>query len=122
MPEYMWIFQLEEDTDVIAQYEAIQGLKAFVPSNSYKAIEALNKTLWNEKIFYKVRAEAAMALAKVGVYMSWTDGSITLFLFVFVWCIVFSHLQLVLICCSSSFDRISMPKMATKCDPTTLRI
>ncbi len=49
-PEYMWIFQLEQDTDVIAQYEAIVGLRGFV--YSFKALDALKKVTRIASIYF----------------------------------------------------------------------
>eukprot|EP01119_Soliformovum_irregulare_P002075 TRINITY_DN1213_c4_g1_i3.p1 TRINITY_DN1213_c4_g1~~TRINITY_DN1213_c4_g1_i3.p1 ORF type:complete len:1045 (+),score=383.68 TRINITY_DN1213_c4_g1_i3:1199-4333(+) len=61
MPEYMYIFQLEGDADVVAQYEAIRGLRTCV--SSFKALECLNKTLADTNIFYRIRIEAARTMA-----------------------------------------------------------
>ncbi len=59
-PEYMWIHQLEEDRDVIAQYEAIRGLRSF---STASALAALNRTVNNAQIFYRIRMDAAYALS-----------------------------------------------------------
>lgn len=59
-PEYMWVHQLEEDRDVIAQHEAIRGLQSFATSN---ALGALNRVVNNHNLFYRVRMEAAYSLS-----------------------------------------------------------
>jgi hypothetical protein len=61
--EQMCISQLENDNDVISQYEAIQGLRN--TPNSTKTLEALKKALENPQLFFRVRIEAARALARV---------------------------------------------------------
>lgn len=62
LPEYMWIFQLEGDIDVIAQYEAVRGLAEHV--HSFKALDVLNKVLNDGQIYYPIRLEAGKAMAK----------------------------------------------------------
>eukprot|EP01114_Cavostelium_apophysatum_P018241 TRINITY_DN5605_c0_g1_i1.p1 TRINITY_DN5605_c0_g1~~TRINITY_DN5605_c0_g1_i1.p1 ORF type:complete len:784 (-),score=167.07 TRINITY_DN5605_c0_g1_i1:8-2359(-) len=64
LPEFMWIAQLEGDTDVVAQYEAIHGLASSIEKQSQKSLEALNKILLNGHIYYRVRLEAAQMMAK----------------------------------------------------------
>lgn len=59
-PEYMWVHQLEEDRDVVAQHEAIRGLQLFATSN---ALGALNRVVNNPMVFYRVRMEAAYSLS-----------------------------------------------------------
>jgi len=44
--EFMWITQLEEDPDIVAQIEALRGLKSF--SNSHKAMTAALEALENK--------------------------------------------------------------------------
>lgn len=61
-PEQMWINQLEKDKDVVAQLQAIAALSA-LPQMSFAAVNALNNCLTDSKIFYRVRIEAAFALA-----------------------------------------------------------
>lgn len=61
-PEQMWINQLEKDKDVVAQLQAISALTA-LPQTSFAAVNALNNCLADSKIFYRVRIEAAFALA-----------------------------------------------------------
>lgn len=73
-PEYMWIFQLQEDIDAVAQYEVKLSPSAITPQaaralgdfiHSFKAIEALNNTLNNPRWYYRVRAEAAKSMSRV---------------------------------------------------------
>jgi hypothetical protein len=59
-PEYMWIAQLENDRDVLAQYEGIDGLVRAASSDL--ACIALNRVLTNPQNFFKVRMRAASAL------------------------------------------------------------
>eukprot|EP01133_Synstelium_polycarpum_P013066 gene13066-15367_t len=59
-PEYMWIHQLELDRDVIAQSDALRGIRQFVSSNSLRAVF---KFFSNPKYFYKVRVEAAYVIS-----------------------------------------------------------
>jgi len=61
-PEYMWIHQLELDRDVIAQMEAVGGLKDYFTQN---AVRAVFKFLSNPRYFYKVRTDAALLLSKI---------------------------------------------------------
>ncbi|CAH9064286.1 unnamed protein product [Cuscuta epithymum] len=61
-PVQMWINQLERDKDVIAQVQAIAILEA-LPHLSFSIINALNSILNDPKVFWKVRIEAAFALA-----------------------------------------------------------
>lgn len=49
-PENMWINQLDQDKDVIAQLEAITNLAQF---NSKDTIKALSKALSNNDYFYR---------------------------------------------------------------------
>ena len=69
-PEYMWILQLEMDRDVISQYFAIQDIST---TPSYNVTSALVDVLSNikAKYFYKIRMEAAFALAKVFLYFTY---------------------------------------------------
>lgn len=58
-PEYMWIFQLQLDRDVIAQQEAIQALKNFPFSESsvFALIGCINQQ--PVPFFYRIRCMAA---------------------------------------------------------------
>lgn len=59
-PEFMLIEQLQNDRDVIAQQEAIASLRRD-PTDA--VVEALEKVLNDPKCFYRIRIEAAEALA-----------------------------------------------------------
>ncbi|KAL5544709.1 hypothetical protein UlMin_008493 [Ulmus minor] len=61
-PVQMWINQLEKDKDVIAQAQAIAMLEAS-PQLSFAIVNALNNFLTDSKAFWRVRVEAAFALA-----------------------------------------------------------
>ncbi|CAI8610202.1 unnamed protein product [Vicia faba] len=61
-PVQMWINQLEKDKDVIAQAQAIAALEAS-PQLSFSVVNALNSFLTDSKAFWRVRIEAAFALA-----------------------------------------------------------
>ncbi|ESW27142.1 hypothetical protein PHAVU_003G177400 [Phaseolus vulgaris] len=61
-PVQMWINQLEKDKDVIAQAQAIAALEAS-PQLSFSIVNALNNFLSDSKAFWRVRIEAAFALA-----------------------------------------------------------
>ncbi|KAK7265025.1 hypothetical protein RJT34_32641 [Clitoria ternatea] len=61
-PVQMWINQLEKDKDVIAQAQAIEALEAS-PQLSFSVVNALNNFLSDSKAFWRVRIEAAFALA-----------------------------------------------------------
>ncbi|XP_026386721.1 transcription initiation factor TFIID subunit 2-like isoform X2 [Papaver somniferum] len=58
----MWINQLEKDKDVVAQAQAI-GTLMTLPQLSFAVINALNNFLGDSKAFWRVRIEAAFALA-----------------------------------------------------------
>ncbi|GMH30011.1 hypothetical protein Nepgr_031854 [Nepenthes gracilis] len=62
-PVQMWINQLEKDKDVVAQAQAIATLEA-LPNFPFSVINALNNFLSDSKAFWRVRIEAAFALAK----------------------------------------------------------
>eukprot|EP01018_Ginkgo_biloba_P038987 Gb_36379 [translate_table: standard] len=62
-PVQMWINQLEKDKDVVAQLQAIATLCSF-PQVSFANVNALNNCLNDSKVFWRVRIEAACALAK----------------------------------------------------------
>ncbi|XP_057952366.1 transcription initiation factor TFIID subunit 2 isoform X2 [Malania oleifera] len=61
-PVHMWINQLEKDKDVVAQAQAIATLEA-LPQLSFSVVNALNNFLSDSKAFWRVRIEAAFALA-----------------------------------------------------------
>nr|CAB3453354.1 unnamed protein product [Digitaria exilis] len=61
-PVQMWINQLEKDRDVISQSQAISVLEK-LPQLSSAVINALNNFLNDTKAFWRVRVEAAYALA-----------------------------------------------------------
>ncbi|KAL6846135.1 hypothetical protein ACP4OV_023583 [Aristida adscensionis] len=61
-PVQMWINQLEKDKDVISQSQAIAILEK-LPQISFAVINALNNFLNDTKAFWRVRVEAAYALA-----------------------------------------------------------
>ncbi|KAF7838614.1 transcription initiation factor TFIID subunit 2 isoform X1 [Senna tora] len=61
-PVQMWINQLEKDKDVMAQAQAIATLEA-LPQISFAVVNALNNFLTDSKAFWRVRIEAAFALA-----------------------------------------------------------
>ncbi|XP_071903479.1 transcription initiation factor TFIID subunit 2-like isoform X1 [Coffea arabica] len=61
-PVQMWVNQLEKDKDVVAQAQAIAMLEA-LPQQSFSIINALNNFLTDTKAFWRIRIEAAFALA-----------------------------------------------------------
>uniref|UniRef100_A0A1D1ZHW3 Transcription initiation factor TFIID subunit 2 n=2 Tax=Anthurium amnicola TaxID=1678845 RepID=A0A1D1ZHW3_9ARAE len=61
-PLQMWINQLEKDKDVVAQCQAIAILEA-LPQHPFSVVNALNGVLNDSKAFWRVRIEAALALA-----------------------------------------------------------
>ncbi|KAL0309497.1 UNVERIFIED_CONTAM: Transcription initiation factor TFIID subunit [Sesamum radiatum] len=61
-PVQMWINQLERDKDVVAQAQAIAVLEA-LPQLSFSVVNALNNFLSDSKAFWRVRIQAAYALA-----------------------------------------------------------
>lgn len=61
-PVQMWINQLEKDKDVVAQAQAIAVLEA-LPQLSFSVVNALNNFLSDSKAFWRVRIQAAYALA-----------------------------------------------------------
>ncbi|XP_023000821.1 transcription initiation factor TFIID subunit 2 [Cucurbita maxima] len=62
-PVQMWINQLEKDKDVIAQAQAVATLE-MLPQPSFSVVNALNNFLRDPKAFWRVRIEAALAMAK----------------------------------------------------------
>lgn len=61
-PVQMWINQLEKDKDVAAQAQAIATLEA-LPQFSFSVVNALYNFLSDSKAFWRVRIDAAFALA-----------------------------------------------------------
>ncbi|KAL6559167.1 hypothetical protein OROHE_006536 [Orobanche hederae] len=61
-PVQMWINQLERDKDVVAQAQAIAVLEA-LPQLPFSVVSALNNFLSDSKAFWRVRIQAAYALA-----------------------------------------------------------
>ncbi|KAG0202210.1 hypothetical protein BGX28_005202 [Mortierella sp. GBA30] len=63
-PDFMWAAQLQKDRDVVAQYEAILALGS-LPSPA--ASTSLLKILLDTRCFFRVRMEAAFAIAKCAI-------------------------------------------------------
>ncbi|KAK3848138.1 MAG: hypothetical protein J3R72DRAFT_357988, partial [Linnemannia gamsii] len=63
-PDFMWAAQLSKDRDVVAQYEAILALGS-LPSPA--ASTSLLKTLLDTRCFFRVRMEAAYAIARCAI-------------------------------------------------------
>ncbi|KAK3839214.1 MAG: hypothetical protein JOS17DRAFT_670950, partial [Linnemannia elongata] len=63
-PDFMWAAQLQKDRDVVAQYEAILALGS-LPSPA--ASTSLLKTLLDTRCFFRVRMEAAYAIARCAI-------------------------------------------------------
>lgn len=61
-PVQMWINQLERDKDVVAQAQAIAVLEA-LPQLSFSVVNALHNFLSDSKVYWRVRIQAAYALA-----------------------------------------------------------
>ncbi|XP_031287927.1 transcription initiation factor TFIID subunit 2 [Pistacia vera] len=61
-PVQMCINQLEKDGDVVAQAQAIAALES-LPQLSFSVVNTLNNFLSDSKAFWRVRIEAAFALA-----------------------------------------------------------
>ncbi|KAL7273994.1 Transcription initiation factor TFIID subunit 2 [Rhizina undulata] len=61
-PDYMFLSQLQQDRDVIAQYEAIKRFAEVKESGIISSI--LVRTLMDRRYYYGIRVEAALALAK----------------------------------------------------------
>ncbi|KAK1314144.1 hypothetical protein QJS10_CPA06g02183 [Acorus calamus] len=62
-PVQMWINQLEKDKDVVAQMQAISSLEAL--PHSFSIVNTLSNFLNDSKAFWRVRIEAAFALARL---------------------------------------------------------
>ncbi|KAK9243675.1 hypothetical protein V1506DRAFT_580075 [Lipomyces tetrasporus] len=61
-PDYMYASQLQQDRDVVAQYECIRYFADTKPSPIYSTI--LVRTLMDRRYYYGIRIEAALTLAK----------------------------------------------------------
>ncbi|KAK9454852.1 hypothetical protein V1511DRAFT_372099 [Dipodascopsis uninucleata] len=64
-PDYMYASQLQQDRDVVAQYECIRYFSDAKPTQIYSTI--LIRTLMDRRFYYGVRVEAALALAKYAI-------------------------------------------------------
>lgn len=64
-PDYMFASQLQQDRDVVAQYDAVRYFGSQKPSRLYSSL--LVKTLMDKRYYYGIRVEAAHQLAKCGV-------------------------------------------------------
>ncbi|KAK9447276.1 uncharacterized protein V1518DRAFT_421804 [Limtongia smithiae] len=64
-PDYMYASQLQQDRDVVAQYESVRFFAAAKASPMYSTI--LARTLMDRRYYYGVRVEAALALARHAV-------------------------------------------------------
>ncbi|KAK5145716.1 hypothetical protein LTR04_001226, partial [Oleoguttula sp. CCFEE 6159] len=62
MPAYMYVSQLQQDRDVVAQLESIQYLTSQKPHPIMSSI--LIRTLMDRRYFHGIRTSAAMGLAK----------------------------------------------------------
>ncbi|KAH8552281.1 hypothetical protein BGW37DRAFT_304462 [Umbelopsis sp. PMI_123] len=60
-PDYMWAAQLTKDWDVVAQYEALEALKT-MPSPMTST--SLLRAIMDQRCFYRIRMQAATALAR----------------------------------------------------------
>eukprot|EP01087_Luapelamoeba_hula_P000471 TRINITY_DN10355_c0_g1_i2.p1 TRINITY_DN10355_c0_g1~~TRINITY_DN10355_c0_g1_i2.p1 ORF type:complete len:421 (+),score=41.91 TRINITY_DN10355_c0_g1_i2:315-1577(+) len=56
----MWLNQLTQDRDVIGQYEAAKGLEDHQTESAARALAACVE---NNRVFYKIRCEAALSMA-----------------------------------------------------------
>ncbi|KAI5798933.1 hypothetical protein EDC01DRAFT_743499 [Geopyxis carbonaria] len=61
-PDYMFLSQLQQDRDVIAQYDSIRHFASVRESALISSI--LVRTLMDRRYYYGIRVEAAMALAR----------------------------------------------------------
>ncbi|KAK9353644.1 hypothetical protein V1523DRAFT_410452 [Lipomyces doorenjongii] len=64
-PDYMYASQLQQDRDVVAQYECIRYFADAKPSPIYSTI--LVRTLMDRRYYYGIRTEAALTLAKYAI-------------------------------------------------------
>ncbi|XP_021849855.1 transcription initiation factor TFIID subunit 2 isoform X2 [Spinacia oleracea] len=76
-PVQMWINQLEKDRDVVAQAQAIATLEDF-PNIPFPVINALTNFAADPKVFWRVRIEAAFALAKTASEETGWSGMLNL--------------------------------------------
>ncbi|KAJ2359009.1 hypothetical protein GGF43_000423 [Coemansia sp. RSA 2618] len=60
--DFMWAAQLQKDRDVVAQLDAVDALQ-HLPSAA--AATTLMRTVMDARVFYRVRADAALALARL---------------------------------------------------------
>ncbi|KAJ2454223.1 hypothetical protein EV183_001708 [Coemansia sp. RSA 2336] len=68
-PDFMWAAQLQKDRDVVAQLDAVDALQ-HLPSAA--ASTTLMRTVMDARVFYRVRADAALALARLATpQLSW---------------------------------------------------
>ncbi|KAK7203598.1 hypothetical protein BZA70DRAFT_282869 [Myxozyma melibiosi] len=61
-PDYMYASQLQQDRDVVAQYECIKFFADAKPAPIYSTI--LARTLMDRRYYYGIRVEAALTLAR----------------------------------------------------------
>ncbi|KAK9458583.1 uncharacterized protein V1516DRAFT_682544 [Lipomyces oligophaga] len=61
-PDYMYASQLQQDRDVVAQYECIRYFSDAKPNPIYSTL--LVRTLMDRRYYYGIRVEAALALSK----------------------------------------------------------
>ncbi|ANB14131.1 Taf2p [Sugiyamaella lignohabitans] len=64
-PDYMYVSQLQQDRDVIAQCEAVSFFRDLKPSKLYSTF--LVRTLMDRRYYYGIRVQAALALVKMAV-------------------------------------------------------
>lgn len=64
-PDYMYASQLQQDRDVIAQYDAVNYFSTQPPNAIYSSI--LTRTLMDRRYFYGVRVHAAFGLSAFAV-------------------------------------------------------
>lgn len=76
--EHMWIYQLEMDRDVMAQYQAIEAL-ASIPTPT--GADALVRVLAETRYFYRIRMDAALALTTMTNRVADCAGSQRLLLY-----------------------------------------
>ena len=65
MPIYMYVSQLQQDRDVVAQYESVQRIIQQEPHSMGSTI--LVRTLMDRRYFHGIRTTAAMGLVKLAV-------------------------------------------------------
>ncbi|KAJ1842358.1 hypothetical protein LPJ73_005829, partial [Coemansia sp. RSA 2703] len=62
--DFMWAAQLQRDRDVAAQLDAVAALAHAQPASAAAAATTLMRTVMDARVFYRVRAAAALALAR----------------------------------------------------------